>query len=124
MAGLNPAQADAILKYTIKEHFSFTNDDLKGYEKVLKGYRKEPKETESKRLSREDLIEILTLEEGSRTAHPAQDFTDGVMSFAVVIKDTFCLVTSDKRLCPFEDAESEGIILKYRREIRTSKFLA
>ena len=121
MAGLNPAQADAILKYTIKEHFSFTNDDLKGYEKVLKGYRKEPKETESKRLSREDLIEILTLEEGSRTVHPAQDFTDGIMSFAVAIKDTLCLVTSDKRLCPFEDAESEGIILKHTT-VDTTRF--
>jgi hypothetical protein len=121
MAGLNQAQADAILKYTIKEHFGFTNDDLKGYEKVLKGYRKEPKETDSKRLSREDLIEILTLEEGSRTVHPAQDFTDGIMSFAVAIKDTFCLVTSDKRLCPFEDAESEGIVLKHTT-VDTARF--
>lgn len=121
MAGLNPAQADAILKYTIKEYFSFTNDDLKGYEKVLKGYRKEPRETESKRLSKEDLIEILTLEEGSRTVHPAQDFLDGIMSFTVVIKDTFYLVISDKGLCPFEDAESEGIILKHT-SVDTARF--
>lgn len=121
MAGLNQAQADAILKYTIKDHFSFTNDDLKGYEKVLKGYRKEPKETESKRLSREDLIEILTNEEGSRTVHPAQDFSDGIMSFAVAIKDTLCLVTSDKRLCSFEDAESEGIVLKHT-SVDTARF--
>lgn len=121
MAGLNQAQEDAILKYTIKEHFSFTNDDLKGYEKVLKGYRKEPKETESKRLSKEDLIEILTNEEGSRTVHPAQDFSDGIMSFAVAIKDTLCLVTSDKRLCSFEDAESEGIVLKHT-SVDTARF--
>jgi len=121
IAGLNPAQADAILKYTIKEHFSFTNDDLKGYERVLKGYRKEPKETESRRMSKEDLIEILTLEEGSRTVHPAQDFSAGIMSFTVAIKDTLCLVTSDKRLCPFEDAESEGIILKHT-SVDTARF--
>ncbi len=121
MAGLNHAQADAILKYTIKEHFSFTLDDLKGYEKVLKGYRKEPTETDAKRLSKEDLIEILTLEEDSRTVHPAQDFTEGIMSFGVAIKDTLCLVTSGNRLSPFEDAESEGIILKHTT-VDTTRF--
>ncbi len=121
IAGLNPAQADAILKYTIKEYFSFTNDDLKGYEKVLKGYRKEPKETEAKQLSKADLIEILTLEDYPRPIHPAQDFTNGMMSFAVAIKDTLCLVTSDKRLCPFEDIESEGIILKHT-SVDTARF--
>ena len=121
MAELNLAQADAILKYTIKEHFNFKLDDLKGYEKVLKTYRKEPKETESRRMSKEDLIEILTLDEGSRTVHPAQDFSDGIMSFAVAIKDTHCLVTTDKRLCPFEDAEAEGIILKHT-SVDTARF--
>jgi len=113
MTELNPAQSDAILKHAIKDHFKFTNDDLKGYEKVLKEYRKESKEAESKRLNQEDLIEILTTEEGSRTIHPAQDFSAGMMSFAIKIKDTPCLVTSDKTICPFEDAESEGMNLKH-----------
>ncbi|MDD5258515.1 MAG: bifunctional DNA primase/polymerase [bacterium] len=121
IAGLNPAQTDAILKYTIKDHFSFTNDDLKSYEKVLKSYRKEPKNTEAKRLNKEDLIEILRDKEGSRTVHPAQDFNEGIMSFAVAIKNTHCLVTSDKQLCSFEDAESEGIMLKHTT-VDTARF--
>lgn len=121
MVNLNPAQTDAILKYTIKEHFGFTNDDLKGYEKVLKEYRKEPKEEQSKRLSREDLIDILKDEEGSLLVHPAQDFINGIMTFGVNLRDSSCLVISDKRLCSFEDSEFDGFALKHD-SLDTSRF--
>lgn len=114
MACLNQAQTDAILKHTVKEHFGFTNYELKSYEKVLRGYRKDSKDTDSKRLTREDLIGILISGEGSLAAHPAQDFIQGIMSFAVSIKNTSCIVTSDKHLCPFDDAESEGIALRHK----------
>ncbi len=122
IAEFNIAQADAILKHTIKEHFSFTNEDLKSYEKVLKVYRKEPKDSEDKkRLNKDDLIEILHDEEGSRTVHPAQDFINGIMSFTVKIKDEPCIVTSDKRLFVFEYAEPEGFILKHAT-VDTARF--
>lgn len=44
MAGLNPAQTDAIFKNIIKDHFGFTNDEVKNYEKVLKTYHQEDEE--------------------------------------------------------------------------------
>ncbi len=124
IAGFNIAQGDALLKHTIKEHFNFTNDDLKSYEKVLKGYRKEPKDDEARKsLSKAELIEILHDEQGNMTIHPAQDYTDGMMVFTVKVKDTPCLVTSDKRLFPLADAPQEGFVIKHDT-VDTARFSA
>ena len=124
IAGFNIAQGDALLKHTIKEHFSFTNDDLKSYEKVLKGYRKEPKDDEARKsLSKAELIEILHDEQGNMTIHPAQDYTDGMMVFTVKVKDTPCLITSDRRLFSLEDAPQEGFIIKHDT-VDTARFSA
>ncbi len=124
IAILNIAQGDALLKHTIKDHFNFTNDDLKSYEKVLRCYRKEPKENEARKsLSQADLIEILHDEQGNMTIHPAQDYTDGMMVFMVKVKDTPCLVTSDRRLFPLEEASQEGFVIKHST-VDTSRFSA
>ena len=124
IAGFNIAQGDALLKHTIKEHFGFTNDDLKSYEKVLKGYRKEPKDDEARKsLSKAELIEILHDEQGNVTIHPAQDYTDGLMVFTVKVKDTPCLITSDRRLFALEDAPQEGFVIKHGT-VDTARFSA
>jgi len=124
LARLNQAQAGAILKYTIKEHFGFTNDDLKGYENILKKRRKEPKEGEKqKSYSKAELIEILHDEEGNKTIHPAQDYAEGFMVFTVKIKDTPYLITSDKRLFSLENASEEGFVIK-NETVDTSRFSA
>jgi len=124
IAGFNIAQGDALLKHTIKEHFGFTNDDLKSYEKVLKGYRKEPKDDEARKsLSKAELIEILHDEQGNMTIHPAQDYTDGMMVFTVKVKDTPCLITSDRRLFPLADAQQEGFDIKHDT-VDTARFSA
>ncbi len=124
IATFNVAQGDALLKHTIKEHFGFTNDDLKSYEKVLKIYRKDPKEDEGKKsLSTAELIDILHDEQGSKTIHPAQDYAENVMSYAVKVKDTVCLVTSDGRLFGMDDAADEGFTLKHDT-VDTSRFSA
>lgn len=122
IAGLNIAQGDAILKHTIKDHFKLTNDDLKGYEKVLKSYRKEPEDAEEKKsLTKDEIIRILRAEEGNKTVHPAQDFTVGIMTFTVMVKGEPYLITSDKRFFSFEDAEREGFSLKHTT-IDTARF--
>jgi len=124
IAGFNIAQGDALLKHTIKEHFSFTNDDLKSYEKVLKGYRKEPKDDVARKsLSKAELIEILHDEQGNMTIHPAQDYADGMMVFTVKVKDTSCLITSDRRLFPLADAQQEGFDIKHDT-VDTARFSA
>lgn len=124
IAGFNVAQGDAILKHTIKEHFGFTNDDLKSYEKVLKGYRKEPKDEDGRKsLSKAELIEILHEEEGNAMIHPAQDYANGIMNYAVKAKNVICLVTSDGRLFSLDDAANEGFILKHNT-VDTSRFSA
>ncbi len=123
IAGFNIAQGDALLKHTIKEHFGFTNDDLKSYEKVLKGYRKEPKDEARKSLSKAELIEILHDEQGNVTVHPAQDYSDGMMVFTVMVKDTPCLITSDKRLFPLAEAPQEGFVIKHDT-VDTARFSA
>jgi len=124
IAGFNIAQGDALLKHTIKEHFGFTNDDLKSYEKVLKGYRKDPKDDEGRKsLSRAEIVEILHDEQNDVTIHPAQDYTDGIMVFTVKVKDILCLVTSDKRIFPLADASQEGFVIKHDT-VDTARFSA
>ncbi|MFZ5801649.1 MAG: bifunctional DNA primase/polymerase [Candidatus Omnitrophota bacterium] len=122
IAGLNIAQGDAILKHTIKDHFGLTNDDLKGYEKVLKSYRKEPEENEEKKsLTKDEIIQILRAEEGNKTVHPAQDFNAGLMTFAAMLKGKPYLITSNKRFFSFEDAQHEGFSLKHTT-VDTARF--
>ena len=124
MAELNQAQGDAILLHTIKDHFDFKSDDLKGYETVLKYYRKEPKKDEARKsLSKAKLLEILHDEQGNMMIHPAQDYTDGIMVFTVKVKDTPCLITSDRRLFSLEDASQEGFVIKHDT-VDTSRFSA
>ena len=114
MAGLSVIQADALLKHTVKEHFNLTNDDIRSYEKVLESYRKKPKDNEAKRsLSKLELLEILNHEEANKIIHPAQDYSDGLMTFTVKVKDDCFLLTSDKRLFSLSDAAKEGLILKH-----------
>ncbi len=114
MAELSIVQADALLKHTIKERFSFTNDGLKNYEKLLHEYYRELRENNTARsLSRLELLEILSHEEVNKIIHPAQDYSDGLMAFSVKVKDDIFIITSDKRLFSLKDAAKEGFILKH-----------
>ena len=111
---LNLIQADALLKHTIKGHFSLTNDDLKSYERLLESYRKKPMDNDVKKsLTRLELLEILNHEEANRIIHPAQDYSDGIMTFSVRVKGDIFLITSDKRLFSLKEAQKEGFILKH-----------
>lgn len=114
IAGFNVAQGDTLLKHTIKKHFGFTKDGIKSYEELLKGYRKKPEEITSKHLNKQDLIKALDLEGNCCRLHPAQDCSGGIMYFAVLIRDVPCLITSDKELFSFKDAEGKGIILEHK----------
>lgn len=122
MATLNIAQADAILRNTIKNHFQLTNDSIKSYEKILNGYRKEPKDSEERKpLSKDEYIKILHEEETKIIIHPAQDYGNGVMNFAMRMRESICLVTSDKRIFGVEEAPHEGFILKHET-VDTTRF--
>lgn len=122
IATFNVAQGDAILKHIIKEHFGFTGDELKSYEKVLRVYRKDPKEGEGKKsFSKAELIEILHEAQGTRIIHPAQDYGDGIMTFAIKVKDEAYIITSDRRIFRLEDAPAEGFTLK-NDTVDTSRF--
>lgn len=113
IASLNPVQSDVLLKHTIKEHFGFTNDDIKSYEDALRDYRKGNHENNTKSLSKLELLEILRHEEADKIIHPAQDYSDGLMTFSVKVKGGIFLITSDKRLFSLKDAQKEGFILKH-----------
>lgn len=114
IAGLSAIQADALLKHVIKEHFNLTNDDIKSYEKTLESYRKKPKDNVgNKTLTKQELLEILSHEEANKLIHPTQDYSDGLMTFAVKVRDELFLIASDKRLFNLKDAQKEGFILKH-----------
>lgn len=124
LAQLNTAQADAILRHFIKEHFSLTLDDIESYGKLLKSYRKTSHETESHRpLQKEDLIKILEEEQDINPVHPAQGFSDGIMNFAVKVGEELCIITSDKRIFSFTDALQNGMHLKHEY-VDTTRFSA
>jgi hypothetical protein len=124
IACLYIAQGDAFLNHTIKDHFGFKDKDLKGYEITLKNYRNEPtNEASRKSLNKTTLIERLQNEQNGVPVHPAQDYLNDLMIFTVKAQDTLCLVTSDKRLFPLEDACREGFNIKHDT-VDTSRFSA
>ncbi|MCK4816602.1 DUF3631 domain-containing protein, partial [bacterium] len=122
MAALIPVQADAILRYTIKEHFGFTNDEIKKYDSLLKQYRKElEKDKPKKKIDKKEIIKILSEGKDSQKIHPAQDYCNGKMVFAVQIGEEWYLLTSERELIDFEEAENEGFVLEHKN-IDTSNF--
>lgn len=122
LAQLNIAQGDTILRHFIKEHFNFTSSDVGSYEKLLRTYRKEPKDTEIDRpLNKDEIIKILSCETSLKEAHPAQDCVTGRMHFAVKIQDEPYIVTSDRQLFSFDTASQHGIIIK-QDSVDTARF--
>lgn len=113
IAALNAAQADAVLKYIIKDYFGFTQDEIRNYDKIVKDYRKGLKNSAKNRPESQDIIEILSLEEDSPKIHPAQDFSEGLMSYGAIIRETLWIVTSDKKIVLAREAQEQGIFLKH-----------
>ena len=122
LAQLNIAQADAILRHFIKTHFNLNSSEIETYAKLLRIYRKEPKETEIDRsLNKDEIIKILSNETALKETHPAQDCIDGKMHFAVKIQDEPYIVTSDRGLFSFDTAMQHGIIIK-QDSVDTARF--
>lgn len=122
MALLHPVEADAILRYTVKKHFELNAEEIKKYDAQFKKYQKEAEKKRSKkRLNKEEIMKILSEEKDNQKIQPAQDYCQGKMVFAVKIKDECYLLTSDRTMIDFDDAEKEGFILNHRI-IDTSNF--
>jgi len=122
LAQFNIAQADAILRYVIKAHFNLNSSDIETYEKLLRTYRKEPKDEEiDKPLNKDEIIKILSCETAAKEAHPAQDCIAGKMHFAVKIQDEPYIVTSGRQLFSFDAAMQHGIIIK-QDSVDTARF--
>ncbi len=110
---LETHEADMILRHTIKDHFELTAKDIQSFETHLKDLRQKSNAAETKQpVTKRKVIELLQEEQFKETIHPAQDFHKGKMSFSVKAKDSFCLVTSDRKIIPFEDAYENGISLR------------
>lgn len=121
LSQINPAQADAILKGTIKEHFHLTNDALKKYETIIRGYAKSNKKKEEvKLLSEDEAKEILKDEKQEVCIHPAQDYKNGKMYFGVKIDEQPFIVDSSRKLTNFF-AEEKPFSLKHTA-LDTSRF--
>ncbi len=116
LSTINIAQANAILKDFIKTYFSFSSDDIKSYENVLKEYRKKQMNTSNDKSLRSDndIKEALNNDSDIKTIAPAQDFKDGNMFFAVNIIGIPYLITSGKQVLPFDKIEKEGISLTHK----------
>lgn len=111
----NEAKGDILLRHFVKEHFkALTAKDIESLHKLLKRYRKTPSEStgDEKSYTKEELIEMVKEEKNIQVIHPAQDFINNVMYFNTKIKDSPYLISSERKLIPFEDAENCGFRLE------------
>jgi hypothetical protein len=108
-------QGEAFLSQEIKDHFGLKTNEVKGYEKALSAYRKQTKSDDFKMpQSREEIMDLLSKEGGKNTVHPAQDYTNGILNFAVKINGEPYIVTSDRQLFEIEFAEQSGMPLRHK----------
>jgi len=112
LAKLSIPEGDAVLNYCIKEHFGLSDADIRGYRKELKGYRHEPEDKKESR-TKAEIMSILKTENEKCPIHPAQDFANGKMYFAVKIDDNMYVVNSGGELFGFDD-ENSSIELKHK----------
>lgn len=88
----------------------------------MKKYRKELEEDKSKKIiDKEEIINILSKGKNKQKIQSAQDYCSGKMVFAVQIEDEWYLLTTDRELIGFEEAESEGFMLEHKN-VNTSNF--
>lgn len=122
IAGLNPIQADALLRHNIKKRFAFNNHEINKYDSLLKQYRKEQEEnTPKKKNDRKEIISILSAGKNHQKIQPAQDYCNSRMFFAVLIDEKWYLLTSERELIDFEEAEDNGLVLEHKN-VDTSNF--
>jgi len=129
LASLDALYAEAIVNHTIKKHFGLTDKEVKPCLTDLSKHRKiaekisksqdQPKTQVGN--SQDELIEQLKSETNIITVNPAQDFYNGRMYFTVKIKGAPYLLSSDRELISFEQAEKHGISLKHKL-IDTTRF--
>jgi len=108
--------------HIIQEHFRLSEQDVQGIRQTLKRYRKQPKTAPpNPALSQDEIIERLERQSPNETISPAQDFQNGVMYFTVMIDRIPHMISSDRRVISFDDAEKDGLILQ-NSDVDTSRF--
>jgi len=114
LSNRNEISANVILNNFIKCHFKFNKSEITGYEKALKKYRKETQNdnTPNQIMDQEEIIEILKKDDDSKSIHPAQDFQNAIMNFAIIIKHQPYIITSAKKVFPLLKAREHGVSLK------------
>lgn len=115
------AQADVHMRF-IKDRFGFKADQIKKYEQDLNRLRKNgnrPPEPET--LSQPELIKKLESETDSIQINPAQDYLDGRMYFAVKVAGTPYLLSGERKLISFDQAQEDKIYLR-NKAVDTSRF--
>ncbi|MEW6536424.1 MAG: CHC2 zinc finger domain-containing protein [Candidatus Auribacterota bacterium] len=97
---LSDPEITAILKHIIKDHFKFDVEELKSYEKLIKQLKKKHKTVSSgqqKYPDQHEIMELLKNERNIKRFHPAQDYANGLMNFAIILENKPFVIFSDKR---------------------------
>lgn len=111
LSTINEAQSMAILKEEVKKHFGLVDNELNLYVKQVKQERKRVlTESAEKSLSAKQALGHLDSANNDKIIHPAIDFVDGVMYFAVKIKGQLFLVSSKRKLL----GEGSGLNFKHK----------
>ena len=122
LAYLDTAYAEALIHDTIEGHFGLNDKEIRAFLTDLSRHRKIVEKTGKKQDqpatqisdSRDELIEQLKSETNIVAVNPAQDFYNGKMYFAIKIKGQPYLLSSERELISFEQAEKYGISLKHK----------
>ncbi len=114
LALIKETQSHAILTGVIKDHFGLKADEIRNYLKEIKNHRKAivVDAMKKKQYSDEEKMQMLQEDENTQKMHPAQDYCNRVMNFAVRIKEELFIVTSERKLISFSEAAEKGIKLK------------
>lgn len=96
LSKIDIAQAEGIIQEQIKQHFNFTNLQLKPYLEKLKRKRKkyESKNITETTLTIDDARSYLKADKFETKVHPSIDFKAGMMYFGIKVRGQVFLVSS------------------------------
>lgn len=114
---MGQSEAEFFLQNKIKERFKLKGMEVGSLAKDLKAYRKEnekeKKENKDPSMSDADILAAFKNDKGVEPLHPAQDYRDGVMHYAVKGSGNIYILTSAGKLFPIDKALEHGFALRY-----------
>lgn len=113
LAQLSHSEANAILQGSIAERFSLSEVELRSMRADLKDLRKAPPSKIPFLENRSDILRQLNQDKETVLLNPAIDYHADSLYLTVIIGGKSYILTSDKKLLPFEQLKHGAIRLRH-----------